>query len=300
MITQLYVGGTVVPPAFQAHPINYGGSAWCSVETVQGLGAPSPRPEAYDLPRRSGQVNYTKFYGPRAIDVHGRILAGGGTVIGDDAAVIRALDDLKGKIALTDGSALALTFQRPGIPTAEFVLVHPFGELDITYTPREHEILFWAQQFTAPDPRIYGINLKTASYTPLSSGFGLALPLTFPITFSGQDTSTGLVIQNDGNAATPLVFAAFGPADAGFAITNVETQERIVTSGIALAAGQFLLINTGEKTCFLNGVSSRPDAIDAANTVWWSAPPGTTHAKMEGGGFDTTTLLTVEYRDARI
>lgn len=262
---------------------------------VHGLGSPPPRAELYDHAQRHGSTDYTTFYQPRFLDIYDGIIAHG-----DPAQVWATFDALKGKLAL--GTDHVITFRRTGQLTDERVVGRVATELtgEIVYsTPN---MLKWTVSFLCADPRMYNDVTTTARYSPLANDGGVVFPLVFPLSFSAGIAADGGVMKvtNNGNFWTPPTFTVEGPAAAGWSIVNETTGDPIVTTGLALLAGDSCIIDVLNRELTLTG-TSRPDLIDAAQTSWFELGAGDTLLRLHGSGFaaDVTTL-SVTFRDARI
>lgn len=280
----------------QVHPISGAAAAWSSLEKITGLGSPSPRSEVTDRARRHGQVNRTAFYSGRTLDVQGRLVVPYG---GESSNVLDFLDDVKGLLALdTD---VKVIFRRRGLTSDEFVTARVASPVELEYVPRNADVLTWAVQLLAGDPRMYTDVLQDESYDPaaVTALDGLEFPIVFPLVF-GADVTAGLLeAVNGGNFITPPVITIRGPVTDP-TVENTTSERSIVTAGLTLSTGDTIEIDVGERSVMFAG-GSRPDFIDAGETLWWELEPGTNVIRMTGTGMvEGQTLLTVEWRDARI
>lgn len=255
------------------------------------IGSPSPRSVAAARPDEHGTVDETRFYDARVFEVRGEVWAG------TAADFWTAVDSLKGAIAL--GSSLAtLTFTREGLGYAERAYVRPASEVTMPLRAGTY-YTEWGVTLVAPDPRVYADALTTATFDPntAASGEGVVFELDFPLVFEGA-SSANVAVSNGGNYETPPVFTVAGPATNPI-IDNDTTGKSVYTDGLTMVEGDELVIDVRARTVELNGVS-RPDYIDASLTSWPVLVPGENLIRLRGSGFGATSLLTIEYRDARI
>jgi hypothetical protein len=72
-------------------------------------------------------------------------------------------------------------------------------------------------------------------------------------------------------------------------------------SMIGFVAGDTLQIDVRERHVVLNGITERPDLIDAAQTRWFDLEPGQNLIRLRGTGMvGGQTQLEVRHRDGRI
>ena len=254
---------------------------------LAGLGSPSPRAERTENPTEHGDRDDTLWYSSRTINVRG-------SVYGDSPAAAWAeLDTVQGAFLL--GATRVLKFERSGLGYSERCYVKVAGEFTPTLRALVRRIPYTVQ-LLAGDPRIYRDTATTGSYTPSSGGSGVAMPLVFPLVFSGGSGAT-VDLTNAGTVATPVVWTITG-ACVGAAVVNETTGERLALKSTAeLFAGDVLVLDVAARTCTLNGVS-RPDLIDAATARWWQLPAGTSTIRLAYAS--GTPSLAWSYRSARM
>lgn len=255
------------------------------------VGSPSPRDTRAARPHAHGAVDRTRFYDGRVFELRGEVWAG------DADTFWQAVDALKGALAL--GADLKpLVFTREGLGFSERAEVRVASEVTMPLKAAAY-YTEWGVSLFAPDPRIYSDSLSTATFDPTTaaSGEGVEFPLEFPLVFVGA-SSANVAVSNGGNFESPPVFTVAGPATNPI-IENDTTGDGIYTTGLEMVAGDELVIDVNERTVLLNGVS-RPDYIDASTTSWPVLIPGENLVRLRGSGFGTGSLLTIEYRDARI
>lgn len=265
------------------------------ITKIQGLGSPKSRANRSDKAQRHGQLDYTKFYGPRVIPVEGVAIGATPSLAWD------AFDALKAAFALQDASpSHVFKFQRAGKAYLEQCTVTVDSEL----TPmidRPVTVIPWGVTLVAADPRMYSSVLASASYDPTAilAGGGMVMPLTVigGIVFSST-TITQLTLLNNGNFSTPVRLTITGPV-VNPIVDNNTTGFSIYLS-TTLGQTDTVIVDTADRSVLLNG-ASRPDLIDVQNTIWSDLTKGTNILAMRGSGMvSTQTSLTATFRDARI
>jgi hypothetical protein len=259
------------------------------------IGSPAPRAVTESRPSAHGASDDTRFYGPRTMEVVGRVLAT------DTASLWPLVDALKGALRL--GSWHVLKFRRAGLTYDERALVRVDSPVDIPLVLGSVRMVTFGVSLFAPDPRIYSDTLSSGVYDPTTTGgSSLTFPVTFPVSFGGDDSSATLDVVNEGNIDTPAVFTITGPV-VNPVIVNETTGERITTTGLDLSEGEEVIIDAAARSVNLAvGIgAARPDLIDSSRTDWFELAPGTNQLRMTGTGMSSgATSLAVEYRSARI
>lgn len=269
----------------------HGGSTYKLREAT--LGAPAPRAVTDVKPNDHGAVDATNYYGPRSIELSGYVVATSFDAMWD------AVDELKGKLAL--GSSHTFKFQRQGRSFEEQVIMRVDSSVDILAKPMPSPMIEWGVSLFCADPRLYSATLSTGSYDPTTSGTaGLVFPLTFPLGFGSAGAGAYLTVDNQGNVDSPPTFTIQGPVTNPI-IDNDSIGKSIYCTSLALTSSDYLTISTADKTVYLNGTTSRPDLIDASQTVWFNLQPGINQLRLRGSSMSAgTTSLGISFRSARI
>jgi len=184
-------------------------------------------------------------------------------------------------------AALALAFQPRSSPDEEIQFVYqvpPNIKRFVNCRPIDLVIPFdirWANlkyphvtaRFECSDPRHYDLETNTEVATLPSPGGGLDFPLDFPLDF-GAGTTSIIQLTNSGDAPAPWIASITGP------VTNPRIEAITATegdvfslefSGLTLAVGETLLLNSRDRSVLLGGQSRR--AFLAASSKWFTIPP---------------------------
>lgn len=170
----------------------------------------APRPTAHG-----------EFDGP--VYRRSRIITIGGTCIADSPALAEDAIEALGA-TLADGRMGTLSVQTPTRTLSADVRLSDTPQAS-WLTPR---VFRWALQFTAPDPRKYGLTNVGETSLPSSATSGLIFPLAGPVFDFGSLLSDGRIsLSNNGTAPSEPVFTVTGPLASGFEVTHLETGRRL-------------------------------------------------------------------------
>jgi hypothetical protein len=152
--------------------------------------------------------------------------------------------------------------------------------------PRSNPSLTKIQaQWTVPDGVVRSLAERSVDLEPSQAAPGRSFatwnanPLTFPSFIGGPGDALNL-----GSTWSDWRALVYGPC-VGPAITNVSTGATISFSGLTIAAGDYLDVNTATHTAILNSVpgSSRYSFLDFATSSWWRLPPGDSSVTFTAG-----------------
>lgn len=117
-------------------------------------------------------------------------------------------------------------------------------------------------QLKATDPRIYGSTLVTNNIGLQTLAGGRSYPLAYPRSYGAGAIAGVLIINNDGTYSAPILLNVNGAGQDPI-IEHVEQGRVMSFSGISIAAGDDLIIDTLAKTAFMNGASQRTKMLRA-------------------------------------
>lgn len=210
-------------------------------------------------------------------------------LVAADHAALRALvDDIKA--ATAGDTERTLTFTHPS-----------WGPARLTVRPRARSIpvdldfLFQAPsatiQLVATDPRIYGDQLRNDTTGVGSVTGGQGFPLSFPHGF-GTATAGTIAATNDGNTPAPWSATLTGPLTSP-RISLVDGAGALELSGFTLAAGEFLTLDSLDRTVLLNGTAGRYGSLTTRD--WFELPVGSSEVQLTAAS--GTGNLTLRWRD---
>jgi hypothetical protein len=254
-----------------------GNGVWWYAEQLTGWGSPKGTLNVTQKPRDHGGWRSESFLTPRVVTVAGTIAAP------NPSLLARARHALNAAVSLT-----ATPFS-----------VTEYGEtLNATVT-RQDEVLFgdetetWTSfsiQLVAVDPRRYG-QTQTVSTNMASATGGMTFGITFPVTFPSTVVSGTVSFNNPGNIGAPVVLTVHGPVT-GPIITHVGSGNQIVfASSLALASGEYLVVDMAARTVKANGQASRIGYVTQRG--WFQLDPGGNDISYAGAIYDATSTLDV-------
>ena len=239
--------------------------------SIQGLaGLPGVRDVRRERPNADGSLNESKYLTDREIVLEGVITGSTETAVYTE---FDALQEVLGDAVSTErtlkwtrsGSSLQLQAEVKCGDVFDAPLAADFAGVRLPF------------QITLvqADPLSYSQTLTTATGDALSTNSGGAVfNETFNILFSPSGGGTAS-FTNSGTRATPVVLRIYGECTSP-QVLLVETGERMVFTG-TVAAGDYLEVDTAERTVKLNGTTSRLSMLDYENTDGWlKAPRGAT------------------------
>lgn len=251
------------------------------VDTLEGL-VGSPDVRRYEQPRaaRGGVMTSPPLYSGRTVTI------GVNVNHTTQASFVTALDDLVDALAEAFAAAddSELGYDLGGPQTALFC--RPVRWQATTDTVYHHGLSRVVFELFAADPLRYS-DPETATTVPIAaSGGGFVFPLVFPLVFAGGGSSGTATIVNAGNAAAPLRFRINGPVT-GPTIHSDATDSDL-TLDLTVGSGEWVDIDTKERSVLLNGTASRYNTLTAVE--WFDLIPGSNTIRFSGASGGAPTL----------
>jgi hypothetical protein len=132
-----------------------------------------------------------------------------------------------------------------------------------------------------------------------SGGVGFALPFTLPLSLAATAQTGAAVIGNVGSVPSHFTARLYGPC-AGPALRNETTGEEIAfTTSLVLAAGEYVDIDTRDRSANLLSTSnSRLQYVDFTTTSWWRLEPGDNQVRYAPQVSSPGAQAVITYRPA--
>jgi hypothetical protein len=258
---------------------------------VKSIDVPSPEIRAVNNPRpdADGEDDTTTFHGARAVVLSARLIP-------EDRVVRRSMLD-----ALNQ-------FLRPAARPYLYVTEDP---ADPTERRIRLRIDQWSQAFTRTDLRDVQVSWRApdgvweageetvASIAAAASGTeqGVSFDITPDLTFPASPTIGAAQVTNAGNTDVFPLLRLYGPC------TNPKLENRTVGrtlefSGLTVAAGEFLEVDTDDKTIrYLgNANDNRYHRLNFATSTWWGLIPGVNELRYYPLTFTEPALAEVAFR----
>lgn len=129
-----------------------------------------------------------------------------------------------------------------------------------------------ALEFYCSDPKLYEVFDTTSTLSPGTALSGRTYSRTFNFVYGSGANPNAVNVTNNGNVATFPVLTFYGPITDPKVFNN--TMGTITWfAGVTMVAGDILVVDCGNKTALLNGVSITGKQVQG--TQWIQLQPGT-------------------------
>lgn len=135
-------------------------------------------------------------------------------------------------------------------------------------------------QWRAPDGVWESDDVSSSTVgADVDSDGGLSFPVEFPLGWAATQASGVTLLSNIGSVPAHFTARLYGPCSGPRLINQTTGEEITFESSLTLAAGDYIEIDTRERTAFLtvNGSDSQVGRLNFVNfevTSWWRIEPG--------------------------
>lgn len=165
-------------------------------------------------------------------------------------------------------------------------------------TPTDREFSFLlgsvSVRLECTDVWVYSNTEKSLIASPGETTGGLSFPLTFPLVFGAGSSGGSEQAQNNGTAPAPWRAVITGDTP-NPKITHVESGKFLEFTGLTVAGGDTLHIDSKNRTILYNNTASRRGFLTPASSWFW-LEPGSNTIQFSSGGI-TTGKLNFFWRD---
>jgi hypothetical protein len=255
---------------------------WDSADVRQDL---QPRPNAH------GSYDQDAWYAERKPTVEGTLFApagaggGGGTTLG--STLLRQAEQRLSALT-SDERLVTLRVDEP--PYARQVLAQRNGALQLVHAGA---VTQWLLPLVAPDPVRYAVSDQSAVVGPPVEGVGFSFPISFPFTFGTPNGGGDVTVTNAGNFPVWPVLRLEGRLSDPV-VRNDTTGEELDVR-VDLAAGDWLTIDSRDRTIVLNDIVSRYGDLRRGSSFPRVAP-GQNTFQLRAASSGPTAALTITYR----
>lgn len=260
------------------------------MQEIEGLlSSPDIRSGDYAKVSRNGMIPGTDRYSGRTVTIN--------LLIDDydETAFGNAISALTSAFAAPLESELPLMFTIRGIASGQDarLYVRP-RKLNLPVDFNYFNGSSYADiQLFATDPLIYSETEYSATISLAQAPGGMVFPLVFPLVFGGGGSYGSALLTNQGNAESPVVIQINGPVT-NPTVRNVTTGQSLGFT-VTLATGEYLLIDTLERTVLLNGTADRYSYLTTPQ--WWKLSPGVNEIRYFAS-ITTASTVEITYRSA--
>lgn len=230
------------------------------------LGFPDIRAVTQADPGADGEIDLTSRVGGRAITAACNIV-GDADSTGTWYRRFRAL--------MHPRRRYYLHLQRDGWSSERRILVRPDSltdAIDSTSTAAIETQAAWR----APGGLWESVTATTVTINASGSvEGGMSFPVTFPLGFgTGTISGSATVAVDDEGEPTPPTWDLYGPCT-NPVVTNTSTGEQFGFATLVLASGEFVRVDHGARTVYLNADAnaSRYGDVDWTVSTWWLLTP---------------------------
>lgn len=118
----------------------------------------------------------------------------------------------------------------------------------------------------------------------IPSSAGMSFPVNFPMSFAPTSAGGAQATTNLGGSRSHLTARLYGPVTAPQLWNDTTGQVLAFTDVLALGAGEYVEVNTRERTAFLLGDiwTSRLNEVDYEISEWWQMQRGVNRIRYTG------------------
>ena len=260
------------------------------IRMITGLASmPEVRPQDRALLLRHGSIPGEDYLGNRVMVIEF-------DVVDEVSSSLSTKIETLGLAFAPDPDESTLAFQIPGVAGGNKAQVS--GRVRRRDVPVGLQFAYGsgtaAFEVHCTDPRIYSQTESTDSVGLATTGGGMSFPATFDLTFGAVSTGGDMTLTNDGNFGAPVVWRIDGPCTSP-EIESV-TLGKTLFFDISLASGEFLEIDTLNRTVLLGGTASRYSNL-LSTSRWFDLAAGDNAINFRAATGSGTTL-TATWRHA--
>lgn len=257
-------------------------------------GSPAVRESVSALPSQDGQFDQTVFFGPR-------VVAMTAVVIPSSAGTTTAAFDALGPYLAPSARPVLLYSTASDAPLRQLTLrVSQFSNPAINPSYSAASFQWVASDPIALSPTVNELDIGTGQDGGRT--YALTYPRIYPAGSAGDNIGTLTV---GGNFQTWPLFRIFGPITNPIieyldGVTFAATGVQIAFTGLTIAAGDYLEVDTKTKTVLLNSDpgANRFNFVDFPNTVFGPLQTGPAAVRFTGTTTTTSTELEVIWQNA--
>lgn len=134
----------------------------------------------------------------------------------------------------------------------------------------------------------------------LAADTGRIYPKTYPWSYPATDVAGAAIVTSLGSIPSHFTAKLYGPCS-GPSLRNETTGEEITfTTALTLAAGEYVEVDTRERTASLlsNTSASRLNYLDFTTTSWWRIEPGENSIRYAPLAGSSGSAAVITYRPA--
>lgn len=267
------------------------GPDWGVIGIQLDIGYPQPRVVSSPAPDANGTDDTTRFHGESTITMQLHLF--------DDNDRVWELEQRLRAFMRPDLRPVMTIQRSPTAPVQQATLVPStlsavIGQFDST---RDQPV---SLQWRNPRGVLESAVQHTATAYAAGDGSiaGLVAPVVAPWVLNAAPPNGSVEVVNSGTADAYPLLRLYGPCDGPSITLETTGDELAFDDSLTVSAGDFLEVNTREKTIRYN--ASAGDSRDTYLTVpeWWSIPPGVHRIRYQPSDFSAPSNALILWRDA--
>jgi hypothetical protein len=141
---------------------------------------------------------------------------------------------------------------------------------------------------------------ETTVNADVATSDGLHWPVTFPISFVATTATGAAQVSNGGGVPSHFTARMYGPCSGPRLVNETTGEEITFRDSLALAAGEYVEVDTRQRTAYLNSMTtqSRLTYLDFAVTSWWRVEPGDQTVRYAPPSATGGAVAVITYRPA--
>lgn len=251
------------------------------------LGYPVPRTVVDNRPNIDGTDDRTRFFGARVVSLSIDL-------VGDKWALMDQLSPY-----MLPGARPYLVFDEAAQPRRFRLRASDESKLIQSPTNAQNVFLQWV----APDGVAETVNQSSVNvFASQQVSPGFTFDLDFDLSFPNASPSGRTNVPTLGNARCYPVMQLWGPCT-NPQIDNLQDVDELgvtkkLAFSISLSSGQYLEVDTRNRTVLLNGNSNQPryNTLDFSVSRWWTLAPGNNFVKYFPDSYSGNARAVMLYR----
>lgn len=158
-------------------------------------------------------------------------------------------------------------------------------------------------QWKVPDGVWEAVDLvsETVNADAAASG-GAAYPRTYPYSYAATTSAGASTLSNQGGTPAHIVARLYGPCTGPSLINETLGEEITFTDGLVLGSGEYVEVNTQDRSAYLNSSTSlsRLNYLDFEVSAWWLLDPGDQQVRYAPSLVSGAAAAVITYRPAWI
>lgn len=257
------------------------------------LGDAVTREVVMDMPSAHGTIDTTEFTGSRVVTLE--VLVDSHISGGTRWALTQQLRKF------THPRLRPRLFVQFGDADAELMLTLRRSQFSDTWGPADAGRSNVVVQWVCPSGIIESAEEHTASASASATApiLGRTYDREYNRTYiTGSAPQGSVMVTNAGDTDAYPIIRLYGPWSGTTTISNDLTEKDLILSGQTVLTGDYIELDTRNKTIRHNGTDDRYSALVYPGSQWWTLVPGEQRIRFSPGAFNAPAYAELLWRDA--